>query len=198
MIRLNSPNYKRNCSNLGDFEAFANKMRKAAQGEFKKEFEKFLQQLGADLLYQVADQIIEHNAMNSRLLLNSFKMGTKEHDEYGTWELQEGGLTLTVGTNVPYAKFVNDGFWTSNESTPGTFIANSGRLKGHRVRFVPGYWVGDNFVHDPNSGGGMMLGEQWVEAKPFWDDAINAFERLFPGELERKLQTWLDKYFGVG
>ena len=176
--------------NLGDFEAFANKMRKAAQGEFRKEFGLFLQQLGADLLYMVADQIIRHNAMNSRLLLNSFKM----NDEKNVWELSEGGLTLEVGTNLPYAKFVNDGHWTSNDSTPGTRLLND----GHRARFVPGYWAGDKFVHDPSAGSGMMLREQWIEAKPYWDDAINAFERLFPGELELKLQTWLNKYFGMG
>ena len=166
--------------NLGDFEAFANKMRKAAQGEFKKEYVKFLQQLGADLLHMVCDQIIEHNAMNSRLLLNSFKMGTKEHNEYGVWEIKEGGLTLEVGTNVHYANIVNKGFWTSNEKTERTRILND----GHRARFVPGYWVGDNFVHDPKANEGMMLREQKVAAKPYWGDAINMFERLFPGELD--------------
>ena len=175
---------------LGDFEDFVRKLRSAARGDFKKVFALFIEQLGADLLNMVGDQIISHNAMNSRLLLNSFKM----NDEKNVWELSEGGLTLEVGTNVPYAKFVNDGHWTSNDSTPGTRILND----GHRARFVPGYWQGDNFVHDPHAGGGMMLREQWIKEKPYWDDAVNAFERLFPGELERKLQTWLDKYFGMG
>ena len=164
---------------LGDIEEFVGKMQRAAKGDFKKAFALFLQGLGADFLRIVQDEIKRRKVMDTRLLLASFHQGGADN----VWEVSEGGLTLEVGTNVKYAKFRNDGHWTNP--------------KGVEHRFVPGTWSGDRFIHDPNVKTGMMLKQQWVEGAHYWESAIKIFEKIFPEMLEKILQEWLDKYFGM-
>ena len=57
------------------------------------------------------------------------------------WLLSDGDLSLEVGTNVKYAKWVNDG----HKANPD----------GVASRFIPGKWVGDRFIYDPNAKEGM-------------------------------------------
>ena len=182
--------------NLGDFEAFANKMRKAAQGEFRKEFTVFLDGLGRELLRLVEDELKRRGNMprtrggggankgkggiDHRNLLASFDKG----DADNVWIIRDSGFTLEVGTNVKYAKFVENGHWANP--------------KGVERRWVPGRWDGRRFIYDPSSETGMALKQQWVEGVHFFKGALNIFEKLYPEILERKLQAWLDKYFGMG
>lgn len=42
---------------------------------------------------------------------------------------------------------------------------------------------------------GMVLKRKFVEGKHYWENAIDAFEKIMPGLLEKKLQEWLDNYF---
>ena len=164
---------------LGDFEEFVKRLGKAARCDFKAELTKFMQGLGMDFLRVVEDEIERRGVMDSRVLLASFSQG----DVNNVWEIREGGLTLEVGTNVSYAKFRNNGHWLNP--------------KGVERRFVPGRWEGHRFVYDPNAGTGMMLKQQWVEGAHYWEGAIKIFEKMFPEALEAKLQSWLDKYFGL-
>jgi len=62
-------------------------------------------------------------------------------------------------------------------------------------RFVPGYWSGDRFYYVPKMKSGMVLKRKFVEGKHYWENAIDAFEKIMPGLLEKKLQEWLDNYF---
>ena len=94
---------------------------------------------------------------------------------------EDGGLTLTVGSTVDYAAWVNDGHW-ANPS-------------GVNVRFVPGTWSGDRFIYQPGAKGGMVLRQQWVEGYHFWESGLRIIEKMMPKLLEVKLQEWLDKYF---
>ena len=165
---------------LGTFEDFVRRLRAAAKGDFKNELTKFLQGLGAEFLRLVEDEIIRRKVMDSRLLLASFHQGDSEN----VWEVRDGGLTLEVGTNVKYAKFVNDGHWANPQ--------------GVERRWIPGRWEGHRFVYDPSADTGMSLSQQWVEGAHYWEGALRIFEKMFPRLLEAKLQSWLDKYFGMG
>jgi len=165
---------------LGGFEEFVKRLRSAARGDFKAELTKFMQGLGAEFLRIVEDEIIRRKVMDSRLLLASFHQGGEDN----VWEIKDGGLTLEVGTNVKYARFVNDGHWMNP--------------KGVERRFVPGRWDGHRFIYDPNTNTGMSLKQQWVEGAHYWEGAIKIFEKIFPKLLEAKLQDWLNKYFKMG
>ncbi|MFG6378597.1 MAG: HK97 gp10 family phage protein [Lachnospiraceae bacterium] len=160
-----------------EFKKFFESIKKAANGDFRKEFELFLEGIGNEFLRIVQDEIIRRQVMDTRLLLASFEKGA----DGNIWRLEEGGMVLEVGTNVNYAKYVNDGHWTNS--------------RGVERRFVPGYWQGDRFIYDPTAKGGMMLKQHWVEGKHYFEGALHALDRIFPELLDAKLQEWIDNYF---
>lgn len=164
---------------MAEFKAFFGSVEKAAKGDFRKEFELFLEGLGNEFLRILQDEIIRRQVLDSRQLLASFEKG----DDGNVWELTDGGLTLEVGTNVDYASYVNDGHWTNT--------------KGVERRWVPGYWEGDRFIYDPaEKNSGMLLKQHWVEGKHYWDSALRILDKIYPELLDAKLQEWIDNYFG--
>ncbi len=162
---------------LTEFNAFIKRLKSAADGDFRKELTVFLNGLGAEFLRLVEDEIIRRKVMDTRLLLASFHEG----GEGNVWDFEDDGLTLEVGTNVEYAKWVNDGHWTNP--------------KGVKTRFVPGRWEGDRFIYDPSARTGMVLKQKWVPGKHYFDSAVRILEKIFPNVLEAKLQQWLNSYF---
>lgn len=163
---------------VSELRNFFARLERAAKGDFRKELELFLEGLGDEFLRVIQDEIERRKVMDSRLLLASFEKNT----EGNVWKLEEGGLTLEIGTNVEYAKYVNDGHWKNP--------------KGVEQRFVPGYWEGDRFIYDPSSKSGMILKQGWVEGKPYFDSALRILDKMYPDFLDKKLQEWLDTYFG--
>lgn len=160
-----------------EFKSFFERLGTASKGDFKKELELFLEGLGFEFLRIIEDEIIRKKVMNSRLLLHSFKKGNEDN----IWEVSEGGLTLEVGTNVNYASYANDGHWTNP--------------KGVKSRFVPGYWKENDFIYQPGAKTGMVLKQQWIEGKHYWESAIRILEKISPELLESKLNEWLNIYF---
>lgn len=163
---------------LSQFDAFLQKLEKAAQGDFKREMAAYLEALGNEFLRVLEEEIIRRKVMDTRLLLNSFHPGSSD----GVWRMDEASLTLEVGTSVNYASYVNDGHWTNP--------------KGVATRWVPGHWSGDRFTYDPSSDEGMLLKQHWVQGKHFWESALRIIEKMFPELLDRKMQEWIDRYFG--
>lgn len=157
---------------------FFEKCKRAGSGDFKKELIQMLEGLGFDFLRVIEDEILRRKVIDTRLLLASFQKGHSND----IWEFDEGGLTLEVGTNVEYARYVNDGHWTCK--------------KGDAMRFVPGYWNGGKFTYDPSAKTGMMLKQKWVEGAHYWESGLKIMEAMLPGILERKLQEWINIYFG--
>jgi hypothetical protein len=163
---------------FSQMSAFLDRFERAARGGFKRDAELFLEGLGHEFLRILEDEIIRRNVRDSRLLLNSFHKG----DANNVWEMNEGGLTLEVGTNLEYASYVNDGHWTNT--------------RGVKLRWIPGRWEGDRFIHDPSADTGMALKQHWVEGARYFENALRILEQMYPGLLETKLQQWLDEYFG--
>lgn len=163
---------------VSELQSFFARIERAAKGDFRKELELFLEGLGNEFLRIIQDEIERRKVMDSRLLLASFEKDA----EGNVWKLEESGLTLEIGTNVEYAKYVNDGHWKNP--------------KGVEQRFVPGYWEGDRFIYDPSSKSGMVLKQDWVPGKPYFDSALRILDKMYPSLLEKKLQEWLDTYFG--
>lgn len=159
---------------MGEFKSFFDRLESAAKGDFRKEFEVFLDALGNEFLRLVQDEIIRRKVMDSRLLLASFEKGADDN----VWTIEDSGCVLEVGTNVQYAKYVEYG----HKQQPG--------------RFIPGHWDGERFVYEPGAKEGMVLKANWVDGKHYFDGAIHIMEKIYPEILERKLQEWLESYFG--
>lgn len=163
---------------MKEFTDFFGSLERAAKGDFRKEFETFLEGLGDEFLRIAQDEFISRNKNTGYgQLLASL---TKD-DKYNIWRYTDDGLTLEIGSSVEYAGYVNDGHRTSAEG---------------KTRFVPGYWQGNRFIYDPESKEGMVLKYHWVNGLHFWEAAIHAMEKICPELLEVKLQEWLDNYFG--
>ena len=169
---------------MSEFRKFFGSLEAAAKGEFRKELELFLESVGTDFLRVLQDEIVRLNVVDGRVLLHSFQRG----DDGNVWRIEDGGLTLEVGTNVSYASYVNDGHWTNPA--------------GVARRFVPGYWTappGDpkaRFVYEPGAKTGMVLKQQWIPGKHYWESALRIMDKIYPKALEERLQKWIDKYFG--
>ncbi|MEC1449447.1 HK97 gp10 family phage protein [Bacillus haynesii] len=148
-------------------------LEKAGQSGFRTEAAKWLEQAGTDFLDLVRDEIVRAGSIDAGSLLRSFKRGA----EGNRWEIEKGGLTLEVGTELEYASFVNDGHWSGGKD---------------EVRWIPGQWHGGWFQYDPGSSSGMALKRQWVKGTGYWEHALYIFERLFEKRLHERLQKWLN------
>lgn len=173
---------------MSEFEKFFRKMGEAGR-DFKKDLALFLEAMGEDFLVKVQDEIIKKGMVNTRLLLQSFTKG----DEKNVFVLQEGNLTVEVGTNLEYADWVNKGHITVTANSPGAFYV--GKFK-EVARWVPGKWKGEKFEYDPSAKTGMLLKQHYVPGTHYWDNALTIMEKMLPGCMEAFMQDWIDTKFG--
>lgn len=149
------------------FREFSAKLNRMANG-LDQNVALWLEASGFQFLEEVQNQIISLAIVDTRLLLNSFTKGDGEN----VWRSSDGGLTLDVGTSVSYAKVVNDGHQQVR-------------------RFVPGRWEGHSFEYDPHAPTGMMLTAKFIEGRPYWDNAIAIYERMFQTAFDRQFRQWV-------
>lgn len=158
---------------VSEITKFAEKCRRAGNGELKKELLEFLDGVGFEMLRIIEDEIIRLRAVDTRLLLNSFHKGGADN----VYELNEGDLSLEIGTKVEYAKWVNDGH------------------KQHPGRFIPGIWTGDGkFRYEPGAKTGMVLKASYVEGKHYMESSIKIMQKMFPKMVEAKISKWVNDY----
>ncbi|MGG0706766.1 HK97 gp10 family phage protein [Bacillus paramobilis] len=150
------------------FREFSAKLNRMASG-LDRNVALWLEASGFQFLEEVQNQIISLAVVDTRLLLNSFTKGDGEN----VWRSSDGGLTLDVGTSVSYAKVLNDGHQQVR-------------------RFVPGRWEGHNFEYDPHAPTGMMLTAKFIEGRPYWDNAIAIYERMFQTAFDRQFRQWVN------
>ena len=82
-----------------------------------------------------------------------------------------------IGTNVEYAKWVNDG----HRQQPG--------------RFIPGYWEGNHFRYSPGAKSGMVLKASFVAGSHYFDRSVQIFERMFPEMMDKSFEQFFRRYF---
>ncbi|MGE7869600.1 HK97 gp10 family phage protein [Bacillus paramycoides] len=149
------------------FRELSAKLNRMASG-LDRNVALWLEASGFQFLEEVQNQIISLAVVDTRLLLNSFTKGDGEN----VWRSSDGGLTLDVGTSVSYAKVVNNGHQQVR-------------------RFVPGRWEGHNFEYDPHAPTGMMLTAKFIEGRPYWDNAVAIYERMFQRSFDRQFKQWV-------
>lgn len=149
------------------FREFSAKLNRMANG-LDQNVALWLEASGFQFLEEVQNQIISLAVVDTRRLLNSFDKG----GDGNVWRSSDGGLVLEIGTNVEYAKLQNDG-WQQVR------------------RFVPGKWEGHNFEYDPHAPTGMMLTAKFIEGRPYWDNAVAIYERMFQSSFDRQFRQWV-------
>lgn len=164
---------------VSEITKFAEKCGRAGKGELKRELLEFLDGIGFEMLRLIEDEIVRLKAVDTRLLLNSFHKGGADN----VYELNEGDLTLEIGTNVEYAKWVNDG----HKQQPGRFIPGDVKTDGNGKII--------EFHYRPGAKTGMVLKANYVEGKHYMEHAIDAIEKIFPKALEKRVNQWMENYF---
>lgn len=160
-------------ADVSGLEAYAEKLQRAAN-DFKPFAQHVLEQAGEDFLDIVQSEIEAAQNVDTRLLLSSFTRGGADN----VWELNSGGLTLTIGTRVKYAAYVNDG----HRQQPG--------------RFVPGVWSGDRFQYIPGAKTGMVLKASFVPGSHYFDKACDAMTGLFGETCRMEFDRFFQEHFG--
>ena len=144
---------------------------------FRRQIGEWFEALGFDFLDVVQREIIRLQIVDTRLLLNSFQKGGKDN----VFEASSGGLVLEVGTNVEYARFVNDGHYLNPQ--------------GVSTRFVPGDFQGSRFVYRRGASTGIVLRQRFIPGRHYWERANTIFRRIFDASLDNRIQEWLNEFF---
>lgn len=145
-----------------------------AQSELKPFAARTLDEIGEEFLDMVQGEIQSNGHIVSGALAASFKKGGAGN----IYQLDTGGLTLTIGSTVNYAKWVEKG----HGQRPG--------------RFIPGYWAGKRFVYDRGAPGGMVLKANFVKGSYFFTKACAQLRELFPTFTEKAFEHFFAMYFG--
>lgn len=157
---------------VSQLESFARSCE-AAAADLKPYAGEILEDAGEEFLDIVQPAIQSAGNVDKGKLLASFTKGGAGN----IWELNTGGLTLTIGTNVEYAKWVNDG----HRQQPG--------------RFIPGFWEGNHFRYSPGAKSGMVLKASFVAGSHFFDKSVQVLERMFPEMAENAFRQFFRRYF---
>ena len=133
-----------------------------------------LEEIGETFLDLVQDNIMKAKNVDTRLLLSSFSRGSANN----IWKMDNAALSLTVGSAVDYASYVNEG----HSQKPG--------------RFIPGVWRGDRFVYTPGAKTGMVLKASYVEGSYFFDNAEDEIRHKMNDMVEDYFKAFWKKYMG--
>lgn len=157
---------------VSQLEDFARRCE-AAQQDLKPYAAKTLDEIGEEFLDIVQAQIQGAGNVDTGVLLSSFSKGGAGN----IYQLDMGGLTLTIGTNVKYAHWVNKG----HPQRPG--------------RFVPGVWEGKHFRYIPGAKTGMVLKASMVKGSFYFDKSVQVLERMFPEMVDNAFEQFFHRYF---
>lgn len=158
-------------SSLGDFA----RQCKAASVDLKQYVPEAAKEAGEKFLDLVQANIEAAGNVDTRKLLRSFTRGGNGN----IWRFSggDGAITLTIGTNVEYARYVNYG----HRQTPG--------------RFVPGYMVGGRFRYQAGCSTGIVLKAKFVPGSRYFDKAIDEFKELLPEMMQKSFDQFFERYF---
>lgn len=153
-------------------EAFARKVE-AASADLKPYMGKALEEIGEEFLDLVQSNIESLGNVDTGKLLASFTKGGAGN----IWNLDLGGLTLQIGTNVEYAKWVDRG----HKQTPG--------------RFIPGVLVGNKFKYVPNAKTGIVLKASFAKGSHYFSRSVGELRRMLPEKMDQSFEQFFRRYF---
>lgn len=143
---------------MTELEEFINSLH-GMSDDLKKELELYLEAAGDEMLRIIQDKIIDVHAVDTSRMIASFsrtdRASTSKPGD-NIFEQDSRNLSVNVGSNVYYTKFVNDGHMAGKNPTTRRF----------------------------------------VEGRHFIESATKDIEKILPESLEKKLDQWIENYFG--
>lgn len=145
----------------------------AARADIKPYAGKFLEEVGEEFLDIVKAEIENAGNVDYGVLLASFT----RYRPANIFDLDLGALTLTVGTRVQYADYVNKG----HRQQPG--------------RFIPGIFDGARFRYVKGAKTGIVLKASYVEGSHYFDKSVKALERMIPDMQRSSFDQFFHRHF---
>lgn len=160
--------------NVHDFDGLARRFRALADDGIEQVLRNIAEAAGETLLNLIVDEIDKQGLIDTGALWQSFSRG--EDGNVWEWDIDRNALTLEVGSNLPYAYYLNDGYTIEKEY------------------FVPGYWNGGgSFVYDTGAKGGFMAKPRSFIGRHYFDIAVAEFEEGMNEFIIRRLERELER-----
>lgn len=162
--------------NMHDFDGLAKKFKRLSDEGINQILRNIAEAVGETLLNLVVDEIDKQELIDTGLMWNSFSRG--EDANVWEWDVDRNAISIEVGSNLPYARHLNDGYTI------------------HKAHFVPGFWrANGQFVYDPNSRTGFMAKPREFVGRRYFDIAVEELEggmnALIIKRLEKELERML-------
>lgn len=165
------------------YDFFDNMSTNFSEYNFKGQMMCWLESWCNKFLDEVLEQIIERDIVDLGGLGESFEKGGKDN----IWIERDSGLTIEVGSKNPYGAAVNDGHKTVDPKKASIKLKN-----GELARWVPGVWSDGRFVHNSSVKTGMLIKQQWIDARPFFTAVERYASEEFAAALYKEFDKWLE------
>lgn len=162
--------------NVHDFDGLAKKFKQLSEDGMNRILRNITEAVGEKLLNNVTDEINRQGLIDTSVMLNSFARGDDENA--WEWDVDRNVITLEVGSNLPYAKYLNEGY------------------NIHKPYFVPGTWENGTFKHNPNANSGFMAKPRTFIGRHYFDIAVKELEGGINQFIMERLEVELRRVFG--
>ncbi|WP_236781901.1 HK97 gp10 family phage protein [Aneurinibacillus sp. XH2] len=161
--------------NIHDFDGLYRKLQEMQHGVIEKVIRNIVEALGETLLNELIEEIGRQDLIDTGTLWNSFTRGDEEN--VWEWDIDRNAITLEVGSNLSYARYLNDGYTIE------------------KTHFVPGYWnSGGSFIYAPSAKTGFMARPRTFIGRTYFDITVQHFE----GGMNELIVQRLEKELGRG
>ncbi|MEK5376564.1 HK97 gp10 family phage protein [Paenibacillus sp. FSL P2-0173] len=159
-----------------DFDGLARRFRRIADEGMERILRNIAEAAGETLLNLIIDEIDRQDLIDTGAMWQSFSRG--DDNNVWEWDVDRNAITLELGSNLPYAQWINDGYTIE------------------KAHFVPGYWNGGgSFVYDPSAKTGFMAKPRSFIGRHYFDIAVEHLEggmnQLIMHRLEVELERML-------
>lgn len=161
---------------IHDFDGLARKFEQLSKGTMETVIRNIVEVVGEALLSSVTDEIDKQALIDTGTMWNSFTRGGGEN--VWVWDVDRNTITLEVGSNIPYARYINDGYTVS------------------KPHFVPGYWnSGGSFVFDRGAKTGFMARPRTFIGRQYFDIAVRELEGGMNALIMKRLEKEMGRLF---
>ncbi|WP_246565345.1 HK97 gp10 family phage protein [Paenibacillus faecis] len=160
-----------------DFDGLARRFQQLTDKGMERILRNIAEAAGEALLNLIIDKIDKQGLIDTGALWQSFSRG--EDGNVWEWDVDRNAIVLEVGSNLPYARYLNDGYTIT------------------KAYFVPGYWNrGGSFVYDPSAKTGFLAKPRSFIGRRYFDIATDNFRGGMNEFIVQRLERELERMLG--
>lgn len=157
---------------IHDFAGLSKRIEYIRTEGMQRVLHNIVEAMGEALLNQILNEIDRQGLIDTGAMWNSFSQGGDSN--VWAWDMDRNAITLEIGSNLPYAQLLNDGYTIKKK------------------HFVPGYWnSGGSFVYDRSAKTGFMAKPRTFIGRRYFDIAVDDFRGGMNDFIVRRLEVEL-------